>query len=543
MRALAIACTLAVLACGCSKVGSTSEATGRHPWTQPGALRVAITEEPRNLNPLLATTTNDVFVDRLMFEPLLTADPRGNPLPMLATTVPTVANGGISRDGLTITYHLRADAKWSDGVPVSSDDIKWSWEALVNPNNNVISRHGYDVVRAVDVPDARTAVVHLKHRFAPFVNTFFAESDQPYGVAPAHVLATYPNINQIPFNQMPTVSDGPFRFGAWQHGDRIVVDSNPAFFEGTPRLNRVVVQIVPDENTAINLLRTHSIDFIYQPSINTYPVLKDLADTKLVRVNMNAFEGLEFNLTHFGVSDARVRLAIAHALDKPGLVNRLTYGQDKVATEDIPDWMWAFDPNVESYPLDLATAKRLLLEAGYTIGADGIARKNGRSLHLLFVTDTANATHREESLLIQEALRRIGIEAEVKYYPVAILYESAALGGIMQSGRFDIMLTPWYSGIDPDDSSQFACANMPPGGYNTAHYCNPDMEAAQRAALTTYDQALRAVAYARIERLLARDNPIIFFWWQRQQEAISVDLRGFDPNPVVESWNAWQWSI
>lgn len=543
MKPLWLAVALGVLATGCSKAGSPDEPGRRHPWTTPGVLRVAVTQEPKSLNPLLATTTTDVFVDRLMFEPLLTADPHGNPLPMLAVRVPTTANGGISRDGLTITYELRRDATWSDGVPVTAGDVKWSWEALVNPNDNVISRHGYDVVGSIDTPNSHTVVVHLKRRFAPFVNTFFAESDQPYGVAPAHVLAKYSNINQVPFNGSPAVSDGPFAFVSWQRGDRITLAANLRFFAGKPGLQRVVVNIVPDENTAINLLRTHAVDYVYQPSINTYPALKDVPDTKIVWVNANAFEGLEFNLTHAGVADSRVRLAVAHAIDKTGFTDRLTFGRNDVATEDIPSWMWAFDPNVKSYPYDLAAAKRLLGQAGYVAGPDGVARKNGRPLELLLVTDTATATHRQASLLVQEALRRIGIAVSVKYYPIDLLYATASLGGIMQGGKFDMMLIPWYSGIDPDDSSQFACANMPPGGYNTAHYCNPDMEAAQHDALSTYDQALRAVAYARIQRLLARDNPIVFFWWNRQQEAISVDFHGFDPNPVIESWNAWKWTI
>ena len=543
MKPRAIACLLVALAAACSKVGSPGGTAERHAWTQAGVLRVAVTQEPKSLNPLLATTTTDVFVDRLMFEPLLTADRNGNPLPMLASRVPTTANGGISRDGLTVTYRLRADAKWSDGVAVTSSDVRWSWEALVNPNDNVISRHGYDLVRSVETPDAHTIVVRLKRRFAPFVNTFFAESDQPYGVAPAHVLAKYSNINQVPFNQAPTVGDGPFRFASWQHGDRMVFVANPTFFEGKPALDRVVVNVVPDENTGVNLLRTHAIDYLYQPSITTYPNLKELSDTKLVWVNANAYEGLGFNLTHPNVSDARVRLAIAHAVDKAGLVNRLTYGKNKVATEDIPDWMWAFDPNVKSYPYDLSVARRLLRQAGYEFGADGLARKNGQPVQLLLATDSATATHRQESLILQAALRQIGIAVEVKYYPIDLLYATASLGGIMQTGRFDMLIMPWYGGIDPDDSSQFTCANIPPGGYNASHYCDPEMEAAQSAALNSYDQAMRAVAYGRIQRLLARDNPIIFFWWNRQQEGISVDFKGFDPNPVTESWNAWKWRI
>lgn len=526
----AVVCAMLVAAgAGCARSGSTEPTSGRHPWTQAGVLRVATIQESKSLNPLLASTTDDGFIDRLMFEPLLSADPAGNPVPMLAARVPTLANGGISRDGLTVVYHLRGDAFWSDGVPVTSHDVKWSWQAIVNPNDNVISRHGYDVVRAIGTPDDRTVVVHLKRRFAPFVNTFFAESDQPYDVVPAHVLAKYPNINQVPFDGAPTVSDGPFTFVSWTRGDRILLAANPRFFKGRPGLDRVVVQIVPDENTAVNLLRTHAIDYMFQASIATYPALKDAPGTRLVWVNMNAYDALEINVSH--VTNRVVRLAIAHALDKESLVVRLTHGQEKVATEDIPDWMWAFDPSVKSYPYDVATAKALLARAG------------GAPPHLLLATENANATHREESLLVQEALRRTGIDVEIKYYPQAVLYATAAMGGILQGGKFDLTLAPWYGGIDPDDSSQFLCAMFPPNGYNTSRYCSPDMEVAQHRALESYDQVVRAAAYARVQHLLARDNPYVFFWWQRQLEAVSVDFKGFSPNPVTESWNAWQWRI
>ena len=135
----------------CTKAGS-GVVGGRHSWTHPGVLRVAVQQDLKNLNPLLNSNTTDVFVDRLMFEPLLTADPKGNALPMLAAQVPTLENGGISSDGMTITYHLRK-ARWTDGVAVTSGDVKWSWQAIMNPDNNVVSRHGYDYVASIDTPN------------------------------------------------------------------------------------------------------------------------------------------------------------------------------------------------------------------------------------------------------------------------------------------------------------------------------------------------------------------------------------------------------
>ncbi len=538
-----LAGAMCVIACsGCSKITQTATSPARHSWTQPGVLRVASAQDAKTLNPILSSTTVDGFVDRLLFEPLISADPHGNPVPMLAAAIPTVHNKGISADGLTIVYRLR-QARWSDGVPVTSTDVKWSWQAIMNPANDAVSRHGYDVIRSIDTPDDRTVVIHLKTQFAPFVNTFFAESDQPYNVAPAHVLSKYPDINHIPFNTAPLVTDGPFRFVEWVHGDHILVSANSTFFMGAPKLHKISIKVVPDENTAIQLMRTHDIDYIFQPSINTYPAMRSIPDVHIVWNNMNGYEAIAFNLSHDVLRDPRVRTAIVSAIDKAELVRTLTSGQEKMATMDLPDWMWAFNPNAQPPTFDPARARRLLGQAGYSFDKDGMAHRDGVPLRLLFVSDPSTETHRKMVVLVQSMLRNAGIDAVIKLYPPDLLYAPAGLGGIMHGGKFDLITEPWYAGIDPDNSSQFTCANMPPNGYNDTHYCEPEMDALQLQALSTYAQTARRRAYFKIEELLARDNPQIYIWWQRQLEPISVDFKGFAPNPAVESWNAWQWSI
>lgn len=540
-RAVALAALMASLV-GCTRA-SGGVANGRHSWTQPEVLRVAIQQDLKNLNPLLNSNTTDVLVASLMFEPLISANDRGQAVPMLAAVVPTMANGGISKNGLTITYHLRHNAYWTDGVPVTSRDVKWSWQAIMNPNNNVISRHGYDEVRSVDTPDRYTVVVHLKERFSPFVDTFFAPSDQPYPVAPAHVLDKYPNINEIPFNNDPNVSDGPFRFGAWSHGDHITLLANDRFFMGKPHLRRIVLHIVPDENTSVNLLGSHAVDWIFQASIETYPQVSRLPDVRDVWMNVNGYEDIQLNDARPFLRDVRVRRAIAYAINKQQLIATLTYGQEHEATEDIPDWMWAFNPNVRSYPYDVAKARSLLEQAGWRPGRNGIMEKNGKPLVLTEVTDNSNVTRRKESIIVQNDLRSAGIEAQLHYYAGDVLFAPAGEDGILQLGRFDLSLAGWFSGIDPDDSSQYMCKNFPPGGYNYDRYCSAAMDAAEKDALTHFDRAARKVAYARTQQLLHDDMPEIFVFWYRYQEPISVDFKGFDPNPVEEAWNAWQWSI
>lgn len=540
-RLLTLAAAAAVFS-ACTQQGGGAGG-GHNPGTIPGHLRVALQQDVKNLNPLLNSNTTDAMIARLMFEPLVSADAKGNPVPILTTEVPTTENGGISKDGLTITYHMRKDAKWTDGVPVNAKDVKFSYDAIMNPNNNVISRHGYDYVSKLDTPDDYTVVVHLKQKFAPFVNTFFAESDQPYPIAPAHVLSKYPNINTLPFNNNPDVSDGPFKFVRWIHGDRIELAANPNFFMGKPKLDAITLRAITDENTTINLLRTHDIDWMFQASITNYPKVKDIPGVAIHWVNVNGYEDVQVNAQRPYLQDVRVRQAVAYALDKQRMISNLTYDQEQMALEDQPHFMWSFNDKLKSTPYDVNKAKQLLAQAGWTPGPDGIAQKNGEKLTLVLVSNNSNATRRQNAVQIQSMLHQVGINAEVKYYPGDILFAPVGEGGILQGGKFDLSLAGWFAGVDPDDSSQYTCANVAPKGYNYSRYCNPDMEAAQKDALNSYDQPSRKKAYDRIQELLQRDVPEVYFWDLRQMHPINTDFKGFDPNPVMEPWNAWQWSI
>ena len=230
-------------------------------------------------------------------------------------------------------------------------------------------------------------------------------------------------------------------------------------------------------------------------------------------------------------------------MNKLRIVQTSTYGQAKIATEDQPPFLWSYDPNIPQTPFDIEKARALLEQAGWTPGPDGIMTKGGERLTLVMVSNNSNRTRRKNSVLIQATFRQVGIDLQIKYYDGDVLFAPAGEGGILQSGKFDIMLAGWSAGIDPDDSTQFTCANVAPNGYNYSHYCNPDMEAAQKMALENYDQATRKKAYYRIQQLLYRDDPAFFLWYERFLQPINVNFKGFAPNPAIETWNAWQWSI
>jgi peptide/nickel transport system substrate-binding protein len=360
---------------------------------------------------------------------------------------------------------------------------------------------------------------------------------------PAHVLARYSNLNEVPFNQAPTVSDGPFTFVEWSKGDHVTFAANPHFFLGVPKLKEVRLREIPDENTSVNLLRTHDVDWIFEASIHNYQAIAGIPGTRIVWVNVNGYENVGLNLARPLLRDIRVRRAIAYAIDKQLLVNTLTYGQTTIATEDLPNWMWAFNPNIRPVLRDVAKARALLAEAGWNPGPDGIMRKNGVRLSLELVSNNSNATRRQAAVQIQEMLRDAGIEVAIKFFPGQQLFAPAGMGGILQLGQYDLTLSGWFAGIDPDNSTGLMCKYFPPHGWNSIRYCNPEMDAAQTVALESYDRPTRKAAYFKIQELEAQDVPAIFLWWGRQMQPVSDGFKGFDPNPVTESWNAWQWSI
>ncbi len=544
--AYALAC---IVSAACTKIGTTDATAGpgesgaRHAWTKPGILRVGLQTAPNTLDPLLAANTTEGMVDRLLFDVLVSIDATGKKqVPILAETVPTLANGGISKDGLTITYHLRKNVKWHDGVPFSSKDVNFSWSAILNKSNNVITHTGYELVRSVDTPDAGTAVFHMKKRFSPAVDTLFGESDDPYEVVPEHILGKLHDINAIPFNSSP-IGTGPFKFKEWAHGDHITLVRNDDYFLGKPKLDQIVLRTVPDENTELNQLKTHDLDWQFEASPQQYKELKTMRDIVPLLQDKNDYERIQFNTKHPPLNDVRVRQAIAYAIDRQKLVATLTFGSAAVADQDHPPFMWAYAKDVTRYPHDIAKAKALLAAAGYTPGADGDVAKGGRKLALQMVTNSTNATRRAAVVQVQSMLKAVGIDVEVKTYLGSMLFATMGQNGILQNGKFDLSWTAWVAGIDPDQSSIYTCSAQPPNGNNETHYCNPAMDAAENDALASFDRTARSAAYAKIEALLTRDLPEIPVWWPRQIQPINPDFKHFTPNPVTESWNAYTWDI
>jgi peptide/nickel transport system substrate-binding protein len=534
-RVLAAALALAFLACG--------RALASNPWTEHHVLRFAIGLDPRNLSPLQATSSDELQLERLLFDVLLTYDDHGRLIPDLAERVPSVANGDISRDGTTLTYHLRRDVRWHDGARFTSSDVRFTFDAIMNPRNTVFSRDGMDQVRRVQTPDPYTVVFSLKRPFAPALDVLFADGAWPYGILPEHLLRGRATLDDARFFTTRPIGTGPFKLDRWLRGDRIELRRNDAYFRGRPRLERIVVRIVPDPQTRMIMLRRHEIDWYSDLPPNLFSESALLPGVRTLLNPQNRFLALNLNVTRPPLENRDVRRAIALALDKDALVRTYSFGTARAAVGDIPQEMWAYPRALRPTPYDVAASRALLRKAGWRLGSDGIFTSRSRRLSIQLAYIAQDPVQANLALGIQAQLRAAGVEVEPRAYPSAAYYAAADASGLMRSRRFDLAFSSWTGGGDPDDSSLFACAYVPPAGANYSGYCSSAMDAAQAEAVRSFDRRARKRAYARIEALLLADVPVIALWWPRGTHAYNSDFTGFAPALLSDVWNAERWDI
>ena len=546
-RVAAAMLTAIILAGGvlaaCTKIStSTGPATTGH--TVHGVLRIGNNSEPDNMNPVVGNQQIETDLSMFWGGYLLNWSDQSKFVGELATEEPTTENGGISKDGLAITYHLRKGVTWQDGPPFNADDVIFTWHSIMNPAKNVSSRQGYDVIQTIDKPDDYTVVVHLKKPYAPFIATFLTMSNTSYPVLPKHLLEKYPNINQVDFNNKP-VGTGPFIVQSWEKGSKITMLANPNYWRGPPKLKEVDYYIIPNENTLLTQLQTHEIDFTFNASSTQYESLKNIPGTKVYLVPFTQYSQLAFNTTVPALTDQRVRQALTYATDRNEIIEKVSHGVNVPANTDQPTFLWAYNPNVKTYPYDPTRAGQLFDQAGWKLGSDGYRHNaSGQMLTVQLTGSTGRADSERVEELVQAQWRKVGVQATIKNYLSPQLFASYGAGGILQTDKFDVGFYSWVNGVDPDNSTLWMCDQFPPVGQNVYKICDPQIDAAEQIALTKYDLPTRKQAYATISDRLADLQPVILIWFVRRIDIANVDFKGYKPaHAVSEFWNTWEYSI
>lgn len=538
MRRLSLVVLALAIASGCTRAAPVA-AGARHAWTVPHVLRMADISDPDHLNPYLSELDLVYDLTSLVYSYLVIADDRGRLIGDLAREVPTERNGGVSADGLTYVYHLHA-ALWQDGVPFTSRDVAASWRAVVDPRNDVIFREGYDDVASIATPDAQTIVVRLRRRDPAFVSQFFAplqEGGKP--ILPAHVIDREPDFNRSSLDQHP-IGTGPFRFVRWERGNEIVFERFDRYFKGRPRLARIELHIVPDDQTIASELRAHAVDFVVSAASALYETYRSIPGIVTALRPWNGQMVLVINERIPGLHDTAVRRAIAAAVDYDAVIRKIAHGTAEPARNTLPPTAIGYVP-LPPHRYDPANARALLDAAGWHPGPGGVRVKNGSALRFTIAIIAGATTLSEIAVQLQQDLAAVGIATSIKAYPYNAIFTP---DGPLDSGRYDMAIYSTTLQWDPDVHVYVDCDQWFPRGQNIYGLCDPSLDRLELAGLATGDPARRAAVYQAASRLMWRDVPYLPLYEIRRIVVRSADLRGFSTDPTSTPWwNAWQWDI
>jgi len=522
------------LVAACSKVdtaATSSAAAGatRHPYTIAHVLRYATAEDISNLNPHLATQLTLTYMSSLTMAWLIKVDRDAKPIPELATVVPTEANGGISKDGLAITYHLRKDAKWSDGVPFTADDVVFSIKTVLNPATNEVGRDGWNLITKVDEPDKYTVTLHLKKKYSPYFITFFSSVGANPCILPKHLLEKLPNINNAAYNALP-VGIGPFKYASWKRADAVEMVPDPLYFRGQPKLQKIVFKIVPDRNTVLTQLTTHEIDLWMAITAAFYNPVRALPGVTVLRQPAFQFDHLDFNTQHAVLADPRVRAALRYGIDRAAIKNKIRMGLGALSDNVLGPNHPAYHP-IALTPFDLAAGKKLLDAAGWVPGTDGVRIKSGHRLVLNVATAAGIPDADRQIELIRSNWQALGVEIDVQHYQSSLLFAQPA--GILYAGKWDVVFLAWALDNFGDLSTLYGCHDVPPDGQNVTRWCNTRADAAMDAFKQEYDPAKRNRYEYTVTDELAKDVPIVVLDIRDNISAFNSDLKGWHPNPIT----------
>ena len=496
-------------------------------------------------------------------------DADNNLIAYAAEEVPSAENGGVSADGLTITYKLKPCLFWSDGEPITSKDFLFTYQSAIDPANAPISRSGWDKIESVETPDDQTVVIKFQTLYPSWTTIYnLGPNNSGGGLLPAHIFEGQTGLETNPQIHQPTWAGGPFAIKEWIAGDHMTLVRNPNYFGNPAKLDYINIKFVPDPETGLAALQTGDVDFMVNLAESDIEAVKAMEPEGIhLRVDATPdFEHLFFNLgTTEGVDgqgksdvngfcpfqDVNVRKAIVLGIDRLSFIkNYLKEDETAFIATLWPNSYWN-NTNITPYPYDPDQANQLLDDAGYPVGADGIraGECNGEQVKFSLGIETTTAQRRiDDVLAIQADLKKIGIDIKPNHLPAGTFFGSYTEGADMPLGKYDmaIFTTGYYP--DPDSSSGWRCADVPnadnPSGGNSYHICDPKLDAMFEQALESADPATRKAVYDEIQQYMY-DNVLMIPLYARANVYAYNDRFVFPPSSGYSNafWDAEEFDV
>ncbi|MEB3311806.1 MAG: peptide ABC transporter substrate-binding protein [Snowella sp.] len=529
-------------------------------------LKLLSWQAPTILNPHLSTGFKDAEASRITLEPLATFDKNGQLIPFLAAEIPSLANGGLSKDGKSVIWKLRSDIKWSDGTPFTAQDVVFTYQFITNPKVGSTSAGTYEAVKQVEALDRDRVKITFKEAnpawFLPFVGSEGV-------ILPRHQFAQYSGekARQAPANLLP-VGTGPYKVVQFKPGDIVIYEPNPHFREAkTLGFQRIELKGGGDATSAARaVLQTNDADYAFNLQVEA-PILKELeaAGKGQVLANLGSLsERISLNLSdraqaapqgskkvtpHPFLEDKKVREAFTLAVDRQTIAQQL-YGITGQATSNVLLLPKEYDSPHTQYEFDLKKAANLLDEAGWKdTNGNGIRDKKGVEMNVVFQT-TVNPLRQKTQQVIKQGLQSLGVNVELKSIDASIFFSSdPANTDTVERFNADLqMYTTGNSSPDPGKYMKtFTCAAIPTqannwAGDNYGRHCNPEYDQLWQRSQRELDPKKRQQLFIQMNDLLIQNAILIPLVHRADVVGVSNRLSGVDLTPWDRNtWNISQW--
>jgi peptide/nickel transport system substrate-binding protein len=532
---------LAALLAAC---GNNPEETGRTPEKgaavtprRGGTAVIGWTTEPLGLNDLIFPTTligNEVLFRT--FQHLVDEQPDFTEHP--ATFAPQLAESWEwSDDHKTLTFHLRKNLVWSDGAPLTAEDVRWTWQAHTHPAVAWESAYMKEAIRDVEVVDPQTARFHFTRAYAKQM------LDANEGlVLPKHLWSQRPfekwRENPEWFRQH-LVASGPFKVGSWKPQQEMVLVRNERYWEkDRPYLDRVILRFVPDAGNLLSQFLNGELDFLPQVAPSDAARIKANPDLELVSFWSNLYVVVAWNNSRPLFADAEVRRALTLAIDRQAIVDTLLPGgTGRVGISPILQAVWAHDKTLKPWPYDPNEARRILAAKGWKdTDGDGILDRGGKKFSFELTSNAGNQSRNDAAVMIQQQLRRVGIESTPR------ILEFNTLVTDTRSGHYDGSVSGLSIDTSLDLSGSFHSRAIP-SGENFFRYSNPEVDRLIDLSARQVEFADAQPYFHQIEHLLHRDQPATFLWESQRLTAINKRVHDAKPNLLQSLFNLKDWWI
>lgn len=485
---------------------------------QPGANAAATAQNAANVFTLpvngdpyrwpFAPAIPNILFNKTVYSALIKYDLDG------VTPVPDLATEWTSDDAITWTFKLRDDVKWHDGEPFTADDVKFTFDAMLDPEVNVTNRGVLVTLLSTEVVDPHTVTLTFSEPVASL----------PVGlgylifILPKHLLADADLNNPVDFLANP-VGTGPFKFQEFVSGDHTTVVPNPDYFGEKAKVDAVVFKQVPDLNTQVLQVRTGEIDVAF-PEVQQLDAIKDIEHLTLLTTTPIQYFFVGFNNRLPMFQDKRVRHALAHAIDRDAIIEAVVQGNATPATGPInPAIAWAYNPNVATYEYDEDKANALLDEAGWTAGSNGVREKDGQPLAFTINSTSGNSTREQIDIALQQYYKAVGVDVTLEFLEPNV-YDQRQFG-------FEFECLMHFSNLqpDPDLVNYFGTDKS----NNYFGYSNPEVDDLLSQGRSTTDQAARAEIYKKLQEILAEDLPVVFFYYPHELDVVNKRVQNYPP--------------